>query len=797
MNSSILLSVLEADRFTHSASLIAWAVTLLSKHYQITAGFLIVFQQEKRAEIIAAAGSAEKSFLSGLSIPLPENYTLTNSQTSIQECLKNIFHISFRTFNIQKHDAIHKELLVVEDTNFDEQEINLFILYLEKIIQHLDFRERISLPDISYQLFDKLRATINEPENYLSQTLPLIGELLQAEGISLKLGSLLWNWGKVPSHEQIETLRDIIEGTSSLPFIWHTHCVSQVASAWHSCKRFASGVLWIIFEGGELMAFRPEKTKVIRWASHPYQPKSIPAIWTQTISGESAIWTSSHIENAQKIVELLQISHRLQKQNQEYIQNRLSRFLKFTHEWVITLSDDDEIIFANQSFYQAIGASAQENIHLLAYLYIDDILTFLEDISAVRKGIRPLSHLEFRIISQQGEIHYLSGIATRLHIGNLTNILINARDISSDVRRNQNLIRFKTAINTSTNAIIVLNQSPNKEWVVAYINNAYAKLIGKKTNQIIGKPFDLFAEQEVWEIKNFQKHIEEEKNYNTFLRYQNNQGRVFWLQCQFSFMHIKDSSPSCIVIMNDVTEFRQTEEKMRDYSEKLRISNEELQTFAYVASHDLQEPLRTISGFSELIVEKLKDDADEETKEYLQFMVEATARMKNLIRDLLKFSRLTTQNEYLTEVNMTVPLENAIKNLHSSIEATQAVITYQSMPTLLANETLMLQLFQNLLSNAIKYRKKDTPPNISINVKEEENHWIFSVKDNGIGIEERFFDRIFVIFQRLHTKEQYSGTGIGLAICRKIVEKHGGRIWLTSKIGEGSTFYFSLPKTYD
>ncbi len=247
--------------------------------------------------------------------------------------------------------------------------------------------------------------------------------------------------------------------------------------------------------------------------------------------------------------------------------------------------------------------------------------------------------------------------------------------------------------------------------------------------------------------------------------------------------------------MTDVTYQRETEEKLEAYTGKLKRSNEELETFAYVASHDLQEPLRTISGFTELIAEMHQGKLGNETDEYIDFILQATSRMRKLIQDLLLFSRVSTAKEYITETDLNEVVITALKNLQSAVEEKQAVITYDVLPHVFANQTMILQVFQNLLSNAMKYSKEDDLPRIHIHVEDFDNAWKFCIEDNGIGIEKAYFDRIFIIFQRLHTKEEYSGTGIGLAICKKIIERYGGKIWLESALNVGSRFFFTIPKT--
>jgi light-regulated signal transduction histidine kinase (bacteriophytochrome) len=227
----------------------------------------------------------------------------------------------------------------------------------------------------------------------------------------------------------------------------------------------------------------------------------------------------------------------------------------------------------------------------------------------------------------------------------------------------------------------------------------------------------------------------------------------------------------------------------------LKRSNAELQHFAYVASHDLQEPLRTISSFTQLLERRYKDKMDKDADEFMEYIVEAAKRMQQLIKDLLEYSRVTSQEEEFKLTNTEEIIEEIISDLQITIEENNAEITYDSLPEIWADKRLLTQVFQNLIFNPIKYRKPDEPPKIHISARKDENnkYYIYSVSDNGIGIEKQYFDRIFMIFQRLHTQEAYQGTGIGLAIVKKIIDNHGGRIWVESTLGKGSTFYFTIP----
>ena len=247
-----------------------------------------------------------------------------------------------------------------------------------------------------------------------------------------------------------------------------------------------------------------------------------------------------------------------------------------------------------------------------------------------------------------------------------------------------------------------------------------------------------------------------------------------------------------LAVSRDITERKKAEDELRKLAAELERSNSDLQLFAYAASHDLQEPLRTISGFVKLIEKRYKGKLDEKADEFIDYTVDGVKRMQILIKDLLEYSQLGTKGKKFTQTNCSVTLEEAIHSLRSVIEESGVELTYDLLPTVTGDASQLSRLFQNLIGNAIKFRS-DKPLKIHISADHKGDEWVFSVKDNGIGIDPKFAERIFVIFRRLHTKEEYEGTGIGLAICKKIVEYHGGRIWVESEPGKGSTFYFAIP----
>lgn len=247
-------------------------------------------------------------------------------------------------------------------------------------------------------------------------------------------------------------------------------------------------------------------------------------------------------------------------------------------------------------------------------------------------------------------------------------------------------------------------------------------------------------------------------------------------------------------VIGAVSLWYESKEALRKTAEELKRSNYELEQFAYVSSHDLQEPLRQVTSFTSLLAKSLSEKLDSNQHQYMQFITEGSQQMSNVIHDLLTFSRVGRNEEKFKSTSLNEVLINTISILKTTINDADASITYDELPVLKVVPTQITQLFQNLLTNAIKFRIKGVRPQIHIGGREEEKAWLFWVKDNGIGIEPQYFEKIFRVFQRLHARGEYEGTGIGLAICKKIVEQHKGNILVESKPYEGSTFYFTISR---
>ncbi|MFN8384002.1 MAG: PAS domain S-box protein [Anaerolineales bacterium] len=330
---------------------------------------------------------------------------------------------------------------------------------------------------------------------------------------------------------------------------------------------------------------------------------------------------------------------------------------------------------------------------------------------------------------------------------------------------------------------------------IVFANPAGARLLGcDSERQIIGKAIkDIIHPDELQKSSERIKRMMdgEQGLYPTEDTYVKLDGTPISVEVMATSL-LYNGKPAIQVIVTDITERRQAREQLLKTLSELERSNTELEQFAYVASHDLQEPLRAVAGMVQLLQKRYRGKLDERADEYINLAMDGATRMQTLITDLLEYSRVERRGNPILSTDANKALKSALRNLEGSIHKSGATVTNESLPTVEADAIQMTQLFQNLIGNAIKFQS-ERPPQIHVGVEDLGDFWRFSVKDNGIGIEPQYFDRIFLVFQRLHTRREYPGTGIGLSICKKIVERHGGRIWIESELGQGTTFYFTIP----
>ncbi|MFA6134033.1 MAG: ATP-binding protein [Phycisphaerae bacterium] len=417
---------------------------------------------------------------------------------------------------------------------------------------------------------------------------------------------------------------------------------------------------------------------------------------------------------------------------------------------------------------------------------------------SVEEAVRTRSdmHAEFRIVWPDGSMHWIAawgrvicegGEPTRM-IG--VNMDVTARKNGEEAIR-QSEERFRKIFESNMIGIVFWDQAGR----LIEANHAFCDLIGYSSEEICDGLVhwkDLTSEAQA--ARDDQGN-EELSTWGVCEPYEkeliHRDGRP--VPVMIGAAVLGDMEQERVSFALDISDRKRAEEALREATEKLAGSNQDLEQFAYVASHDLQEPLRMISGHLQIVRDRLADSLDETCNESLHFAVDGAQRMQALIHDLLAYARIGTQPKPLEPIDVNTIVARAMQALASSIRDEGATVDVAVMPTVWADSLQLTQLFQNLLSNAIKYHRDGSGCHVQVGSRRESLQWVFWVKDDGIGIKSEFFDRIFQVFQRLHTRGQYSGTGIGLAICKKIVERHGGRIWVESREGQGTTFFFTIP----
>ena len=330
---------------------------------------------------------------------------------------------------------------------------------------------------------------------------------------------------------------------------------------------------------------------------------------------------------------------------------------------------------------------------------------------------------------------------------------------------------------------------------VTFGNRRYCESMRKSLKEMLGKTdFDLFPRELAEKyVADDRKVIESREVFEDIEQHQTPRGEKLYVHVlKAPVFDAEGAVVGTQVIFWDVTARKRAEDALEKTAADLSRSNRELEQFAYVASHDLQEPLRMIASYTQLLARRYKGQLDAEAHEFINFAVDGALRMQGLINDLLAYSRVGTRGKPFELTNCEDVLQLALTNLKIAIEENAAAITHDPLPTVKADAVQLTQLFQNLIGNAIKFHGEH-PPKVHVGASRNGLEWRLEVRDNGIGIAPEHFERIFVIFQRLHNRDEYAGTGIGLAVCKKIVERHGGRIWVESAPGKGATFRFTLP----
>jgi PAS domain S-box-containing protein len=382
--------------------------------------------------------------------------------------------------------------------------------------------------------------------------------------------------------------------------------------------------------------------------------------------------------------------------------------------------------------------------------------------------------------------------------GNVLGVFAAARDITI---QKQAFRYARNLIESSLDPLVTISADGK----ITDVNEATVKVTGVPRNKLVGTDFSIYFTEPEKAREGYQQAFANSFVTDYPLTIRHRDGRLTDVLYNASvFMDTDGKVLGIFAAARDITARKMAEEELKKVNEQLenRIqertldlerSNAELQQFAYVASHDLQEPLRMVTAYLGLMNKKYGNELNPQAKEYMSTAVDGAERMRQLIDDLLLYSRIDSRGSKLVPVDMNRVAWTVENNLHVSILEAKGEVVFDSLPTVMADEQQMVQVLQNLIGNAIKYHSTE-PPRVEVFVRPNGQEWIFSVRDNGIGIDPQYHDKLFKMFQRLHTKDEYPGTGIGLTISKKIVERHGGRIWVESEVGKGSTFFFSLPE---
>ena len=460
-------------------------------------------------------------------------------------------------------------------------------------------------------------------------------------------------------------------------------------------------------------------------------------------------------------------------------------------------------IFGEMDF---AGLSIREKV--LKRIHPDDIQSLLKNTELSLKSKNTNWQYEHRYLKADMTYAYVlnKALIVRDERGRAVRVIGAMQDITSDKKKEEHRKLLESVITHANDAVVITEAEPIDENGprIIYVNEAFTRMTGYEPEDVIGLTPRILqgAKTDKDQMRQLKASMKKWQAHElTTINYKKN-GEEFWVN--FSVCPVQNESgryTHWIAIERDITKqkiaeinLRKLNDNLREHARQLANSNSELEQFAFVASHDLQEPLRMVTSFLSQLEKKYKDIIDDKGKQYIHFASDGAMRMKQIILDLLEYSRAGRTDDNQKEESLDQLLHDILLLYKQKIDETHAKIIVDPMPSLFTHKALLRPVFQNLIGNSLKYHSRINKPLIHISCSDNGDHWQFSVKDNGIGIEPEYHDKIFIVFKRLHTNTEYSGTGIGLAITKKIIEGMGGRIWVESTPGSGSTFFFTIIK---
>lgn len=466
-------------------------------------------------------------------------------------------------------------------------------------------------------------------------------------------------------------------------------------------------------------------------------------------------------------------------------------FFEHFAEAVLITSAVDTPIYLNPAFTKLSGYTI-DDLHLL-----NGADLFREHMNYDLAEREKATHWETGITKKDGSISWAKISLSPITLADGTKGKVYTVADNPSIDQMKNLLReSETRFTTLADASPVMIWMTDQDNLCYYFNKSWLNFTGRKFEEELGSGWirGVHPDDKV-SFNNINHLLLERLNYSCEYRLKRYDGTYRHILEIGTPRFLPDESfagymGSCL----DITEMKEAQNELATQTHELKRSNEELEQFAYVASHDMQEPLRMIGSYIHLVQKNIETGNLNEVNDFMKYVVEGVGRMQSLINDLLQYSRVHKKGAAFANVNLNEVLKIAVAHLVNRINENEAEVVCDTMPQLSGDQSQLIRLFQNFIDNAIKFKAAKRKPIIQISVKEFDNYYEFSVADNGIGIDQKFYNRIFVIFQRLHTRTEYEGTGIGLAVCKKIVERHGGEIRLESKLEEGTTFYFTLKK---
>jgi PAS domain S-box-containing protein len=510
----------------------------------------------------------------------------------------------------------------------------------------------------------------------------------------------------------------------------------------------------------------------------------------------SATQSAGVRKGAKGRLEQMESSHRAMEEALRECEERYRMLLDGVEDYAIFMVDPlGQIVSWNAGAERIKGYRADEIIgHNFSCFFPQEDIDLGKPEQILRITAASGRHVEQAVRMRKDGSRFLASItftALRDSAGDLRGFSEFSHDLSAS---KESEAKYRGLLEAAPDAMVVVNQSGE----IVLLNLQAEKQFGYRRDELLGQQVKNiipkgFAERIRSDgLRSAEDALAQQIGTGIELQGLRKDGSEFPIEIMLSPL---ESAEGILVTaaIRDISTRKKAEAALLRNVQDLNRSNEELEQFANIASHDLQEPLRMVASYTQLLAKRYKGRLDADADEFIAYAVDGSNRMQGLIQDLLAYSRAGTNGRAHRKTSSENVLKVALTNLRATIEESGALVTHDSLPVLMTDDTQLAQVFQNLVGNAIKYRSAEIPHVHVSALKSASNEWIFSVRDNGIGIDPQYFERIFVIFQRLHGREEFKGTGIGLAICKKMLERLGGRIWLESQPGKGSTFFFALP----